>query len=314
MMAASSTPRRPLSFGVEIEGIADRPHADIKAAIDGAQLDGVVVRLARAKNRPKGPRDEWTITNDVTIQSAGGHPVEFASPTFSDDDTGGRQRWRHEIPAVLNAVKDGGITVETNRSTSLQVHVGAGRDEEYKPDELRLILMFITVYERKCQYSRDDATLTYWMQILAEIDKYHPPERSASWATDEQNIWVKSNRSGSIFTELGMKSFLSALADAEEESDLIQLMCPNIAGPMDMDMEDRNYKLNCVSLKKHKTLEFRQHEGTTNPDTICRWVDFVLYLVRAALSLTVEEIMQLDPDTTPLVPTFVPDICARRSS
>lgn len=102
------------------------------------------------------------------------------------------------------------------------------------------------------------------------------------------------------------------LADAEGEAELVQLMCPNTTGPWGHAMEDRYYKLNCVSLQKHRTLEFRQHEGTTDPDTICRWVDFILHFVRSALSLTVEEIRELDPKTKPLVPNFVPVNCVRR--
>lgn len=42
---------------------------------------------------------------------------------------------------------------------------------------------------------------------------------------------------------------------------------------------DRYYKVNCMSYERHKTIEFRQHQGTTNFTKIFNWVMFCGKLV-----------------------------------
>lgn len=42
---------------------------------------------------------------------------------------------------------------------------------------------------------------------------------------------------------------------------------------------DRYYKVNPMSYERHKTVEFRQHQGTTNAEKIEMWVNFCVKLV-----------------------------------
>lgn len=47
---------------------------------------------------------------------------------------------------------------------------------------------------------------------------------------------------------------------------------------------DRYYKVNLLALQKHGTIEFRQHSGSINADTILNWVSFLTSFVEASKS------------------------------
>lgn len=85
-------------------------------------------------------------------------------------------------------------------------------------------------------------------------------------------------------------------------------MCPSgLSAEGTVVSASRQYKLNLLSLGLHGTLEWRQHDGTTDASIACGWADFVLHFVRSALSLSFDEIMEHERKKTPLSPTFVPD-------
>mgnify|MGYP002623782179 CR=1 FL=1 len=44
-------------------------------------------------------------------------------------------------------------------------------------------------------------------------------------------------------------------------------------------MGDRYYKVNCLSIERHGTIEFRQHQGTTDYEKISYWAKFCIKLV-----------------------------------
>lgn len=46
---------------------------------------------------------------------------------------------------------------------------------------------------------------------------------------------------------------------------------------------DRYYAVNLASLARHGTIEFRQHSGSVNGETITRWVAFVIAFVEASI-------------------------------
>ena len=50
---------------------------------------------------------------------------------------------------------------------------------------------------------------------------------------------------------------------------------------------DRYYKINLVALSRHGTIEFRQHSGTINGETITRWVKFLTQFVEASKEVPV---------------------------
>lgn len=67
-------------------------------------------------------------------------------------------------------------------------------------------------------------------------------------------------------------------------------------GVSDGHLRRRYYKVNFMSFAQHGTIEFRQHEGTTDPRVIVAWVEFVLALVRASLALSEKAVKKLDDD------------------
>ena len=60
---------------------------------------------------------------------------------------------------------------------------------------------------------------------------------------------------------------------------------------------DRYYKVNAMSYERHKTIEFRQHQGTTDYEKISRWVDFcgklVLFSKSNRLAADIESIDEI---------------------
>jgi len=47
-------------------------------------------------------------------------------------------------------------------------------------------------------------------------------------------------------------------------------------------LPDRYFKVNLCALARHGTIEFRQHSGSINPDTILNWVEFLTSFVEAS--------------------------------
>ncbi|MDR1562274.1 MAG: amidoligase family protein [Dysgonamonadaceae bacterium] len=85
------------------------------------------------------------------------------------------------------------------------------------------------------------------------IDKFMSKSRRAN-----DNIYCKSLKTISVES-------IKATADRAEISNLFR--------------SDRYFKLNPVSYLRHNTLEFRQHQGTTDPDKIAMWLRFVILLI-----------------------------------
>ena len=73
--------------------------------------------------------------------------------------------------------------------------------------------------------------------------------------------------------------------------------CENIFDLQDRMRGDRYYKVNAMAYNRHKTVEFRQHQGTTNFTKISMWVNFCVKLVEwseknlfSSIPTTVDEI------------------------
>lgn len=52
-------------------------------------------------------------------------------------------------------------------------------------------------------------------------------------------------------------------------------------------LPDRYYKVNLHALQRHGTIEFRQHSGSINGDTILNWVEFLTSFIEASKQSTV---------------------------
>lgn len=133
--------------------------------------------------------------------------------------------------------------------------------------------------------------MTYF-KIVGTIDSYHAGHRSVWWSEHEANDQIKSNRFNTRWDAEALPFACYDLQVALTEEDLTRRMCPDKLGAA-----DRGHKL---SLGRHHTLEFRQHEGTADASVACKWDDFLLDFVRAALRLSVDELVDIDPAVIPL--------------
>jgi len=89
------------------------------------------------------------------------------------------------------------------------------------------------------------------------LDKFMAPERrNTNWAKRvDKNYHADIIRHIKFSSEIG-KSFKSAVS-----------------------VIDRYRKVNIASFNRHGTIEFRQHEGTVDPDRILNWVQFCTHFV-----------------------------------
>lgn len=60
--------------------------------------------------------------------------------------------------------------------------------------------------------------------------------------------------------------------------------CDNMADVQSLLIRDRYYKVNCMAYDRHKTIEFRQHGGTTDYNKISHWVRFCQALVEWSMT------------------------------
>lgn len=80
---------------------------------------------------------------------------------------------------------------------------------------------------------------------------------------------------------------------------------PKDGGP-DPEQRRRYYEVNFRSCEQHGTVEFRQHEGTMDPNVVITWVEFVLALVQTTLCKSEAGVRQLQPTVQALM-TLVGD-------
>ena len=117
-------------------------------------------------------------------------------------------------------------------------------------------------------FGAESFTIKQWQRIIVNyaiiepiIDSFMPQSRRAN-----NNRYCKSI----INIARNIKG-----ANITSFNDLIQIF-----------NRDRYYKLNIMSFVNHKTIEFRQHQGTTNFEKINQWVKFLSALINHSLNHT----------------------------
>lgn len=85
------------------------------------------------------------------------------------------------------------------------------------------------------------------------------------------DLMVPTNRRGdNVYYTKGGSSVVTSVENCQTMAALQRVL------------PDRYYKVNLQSLGKHNTIEFRQHSGSINGDTILNWVDFVSSFVKTS--------------------------------
>ncbi|OBZ70547.1 hypothetical protein A0H81_09256 [Grifola frondosa] len=202
----------------------------------------------------------------------------------------GNKDWHKQVEKIIATLKNR-LTVITNETAGYHVHVGLGRgpDARFKLTDLKKIAVVFIIYEK-------------------DIDVLHAPHRSIRINRSlPENIFLLSNRKYA-FPRMSKGRIVKRIYRTKNISELQHL----VNRIPEQELKDaaksrphRYYKINLLSLDVHRTVEFRQHAGTVNPEKICAWADFVLAVVSAAMSYSEDKLRDLVASGAALVPTFV---------
>ena len=163
----------------------------------------------------------------------------------------------HDIFKLLFVLNK--LNVYVNRTCGFHIHIS--KDNGFEFNEIKNISRNYILFEDS-------------------IDLFHPFSR-------RDNTYCKSIVNNSEFVKVkSIQRKINWIGHINNLEDLIYLLNPGLT--------DRFYKLNFKSLKKKKTIEFRQHCGTVNINDIIYWMFFViLFIYRGSLKYE-EKILQLN--------------------
>ncbi|KAH7121363.1 putative amidoligase [Dactylonectria macrodidyma] len=278
-----------LSVGLEIEGVVlsfaqssdpfpSRVEQQVGLVAEALNNSGLSSRAYfPSTTRGSGPNYMiWNVTVDVTVSEVTSESdaddsafkkrfgFEVISPVFYNSES---HTWADELQAGIYAI-NGTIKWKANRSTGLHVHIGRGNPgSEFTLVEVQKIAMFYCRFE-------------------IAMDVLHPTHRSV------ENENVMSNRGNDLLRDMGMSQIYQMIRNTGTVSEIHGILkyCP---GDVKYDgySDSRFFKVNFTSLQKHNTIEFRQHEGTTDPQRMIQWTKFLLKFVKFAMDSPFETIM-----------------------
>jgi hypothetical protein len=149
-----------------------------------------------------------------------------------------------EVRKVMDALTAAGAKV--NRSTGLHVHIGAA---DFTVAEVRNMAKNYVIFEDF-------------------FDAIMPPSRRAS-----ANMYIKSNRNQfGGYDKAATRRAVEALSHCHTVDEVIRTACG----------DGRYYKLNLTAFWRHRTIEFRQHSGTTDADKAINWICLLMQFVNRA--------------------------------
>ncbi|KAI1078455.1 putative amidoligase enzyme-domain-containing protein [Whalleya microplaca] len=246
-------------FGVEIEFIAPIKADNWEGAADIIKQQLTTRRVGSRVGPhigalPLKDRDYvlWKIVKDVSINNPRGKfGMEMSSPVFTFSDN----NWKAELIEVWTALSD--LEVEQGTSCSTQVHVSVARpDGQFPVEQARLIAM-ATVYFEKC--------------IDALMPKYRRNSR-----------YCQSNRDNSLLGSMSLPEIRKEIEEKEDIISLAQLVCPARHESAEHGV-DSHYRVNFEGIN-FGTIEFRQAPGSRDAQETEDWINFVCWLVNAAIS------------------------------
>mmetsp|Transcript_4557 Transcript_4557/g.12755 ORF Transcript_4557/g.12755 Transcript_4557/m.12755 type:complete len:561 (+) Transcript_4557:89-1771(+) len=217
-----------------------------------------------------GRGEGWKIEPDSSIKPdtmyVFGHTFEIVSPVLSGE------AGLAELRRVLTFAKELGC--RTNTSTGLHVHVdmrdylGRTNDEQGVVSQNPNMGALRNVYHA-------------FLRFEPAMELMLPPDRVQSPPPSRKN-YIKSNLK-TLRVGPPRRTREEALAHVQglETFDDLQRTCGPVRADGRIVLNNRYHRLNLIQLwpKKYGTLEFRQHEGTIDCDTICNWVKFCIHFV-----------------------------------
>jgi hypothetical protein len=158
--------------------------------------------------------------------------------------------------------------VQVNTTTGLHVHCSAGLETNFRLQTMQNLFAFLYAFE-------------------PQLDSIHPPDR-------QNNNYAHSIRVHSIFTDLWWKQYgqmptlMQGVLELLKKDDMLELMTAVCYTWKDKSMRYNSFNMFQLLNKKkrgrlwrhHKrTIEFRQHEGTLEPERVVQWVKTVVGII-----------------------------------
>jgi hypothetical protein len=178
----------------------------------------------------------------VTDASINGHNGFEVVSPILSGDEG-----KTEVRKVMDALTAAGAKV--NKSCGLHVHIGA---VDFTMTEFANIAKNYLVFEDF-------------------FDAIMPASRRA-----DANIYIKSLRAKfGDYSHAAARRGMAAVSACRTINEIIR--CLNGA-----DSSSRYYKLNLTAFWRHRTIEFRQHSGTTDAEKAINWIELLMAFVEKA--------------------------------
>ncbi|KAJ4201600.1 hypothetical protein NW767_006687 [Fusarium falciforme] len=263
-----------LSIGIEIEGVAmnrvgssapfpTRTEVQLRLLSDALDDAGLESRVyLPSTTRGSGPDYSiWNVTMDVTVSEATSGSeaedskfrrrfgFELISPVFRGIEN---NAWMNQLRAGISSINRV-VRWKANRSTGLHVHVGRDVGSlKYSLLEVKKIAMLYCRFE-------------------GAIDEFHPGHRSFG------NDYIMSNRNNALLDGLSISQVYERIFRANSILEVCQ-----VVNYCDDEYTYDGYN-DSRFFKKHDTIEFRQHEGTTDPEQMIKWARFIIKFVGFAM-------------------------------
>lgn len=230
------------AFGIELE--CHLPAGKTRSQLAEAIRRKARVRAACERYNHNVSMDHWKLVDDGSLGSDRNTSAEVVSPILEGEE--GIQTARR----VVEAIRDFGCQISTK--CGLHVHVYAG---DLKLEQLRALAI-------------------NFVHCETAFDAIVPPSRRR-----DLNVYVLSNRTafGGDYDNESINKAIDAFKSANTIEQLVRVVSD--AGRPHDDWTARYRKLNFCAYQRYKTVEFRQHSGTVEPDKVENWVRLCLGFV-----------------------------------
>lgn len=270
-----SVSENAITVGVELEFIIrgipksvprDHQFALVAEALGplGEKLGAQILDMVNSKEYDALPGDDITaafqIKRDLSIKLDPETPVqrsvEVATPILVN------KQWETAVPEMIQLLSSA-FKLGFNRTTGLHVHIGIGRS--YSLCDLKRVAKAVILFEE-------------------QMDTYHPEHRCPrkdAQGTGPSNMYIRSNREGFMLQGLSNSQSMLAIDEVPSVLRLLGVINPPIVSPTTMC---RQYRYNLTSVRRFRTVEFRQAAATDDSQKIVEWIGMTIKFIISAIS------------------------------
>jgi hypothetical protein len=224
----------------------------------------------------------WQIGEDGSINRPGETSYHWTGVEVKSPALAFNEQNLKAVEEVCNLITKNYV-VNVNRTCGLHIHVSAGLETNFRLETMQNLFAICWAFE------------------TPQLDSLHPPNRQNSY-------YARSTRNDSIFTDLWWKQYgqLPTLAQGVVEllkkDDLLELItavCYVWKGktmrynPLNMFKLLDKTERGRLFRNPPRTIEFRQHEGTLEPERIRAWITTVVGIINFADTTDQDSLKQL---------------------